>query len=83
MSQLIQPPTSPITQGDQGFPSAERRGVYRAIHQRRDIRNFRSDPIPNSVLARPDSSCPPRTFRRVHAALGLHPNPGPGPPEAG
>ena len=52
MSQLIQPPTSPITQGDQGFPSAERRGVYRAIHQRRDIRNFRSDPIPNSVLAR-------------------------------
>jgi 5,6-dimethylbenzimidazole synthase len=47
-----QPPTSPTTQGDQGFPSVERRGVYRAIHQRRDIRHFRPDPIPNSVLAR-------------------------------
>jgi 5,6-dimethylbenzimidazole synthase len=34
------------------FPKAERSGVYRAIHSRRDIRHFRSDPIPHEALAR-------------------------------
>jgi 5,6-dimethylbenzimidazole synthase len=34
------------------FPEAERRGVYRAIRTRRDIRHFRGDPIPDGALAR-------------------------------
>jgi 5,6-dimethylbenzimidazole synthase len=35
------------------FSEAERRGVYRAIHQRRDIRShFLPDPIPPAVLGR-------------------------------
>jgi 5,6-dimethylbenzimidazole synthase len=34
------------------FSQEERRGVYRAIYSRRDIRHFRSDPIPDEVLAR-------------------------------
>ncbi len=37
---------------DQSFPPEERKGVYRAIHRRRDIRHFRSDPIPDRTLAR-------------------------------
>ena len=36
----------------QCFTSEERDGVYRAIEQRRDIRDFRPDPIPDSILAR-------------------------------
>ena len=36
----------------QCFTSEERSGVYRAIQQRRDIRHFRPDPIPDSALAR-------------------------------
>lgn len=35
------------------FDDAERRGVYRAIHERRDVRSqFLPDPIPAEVLAR-------------------------------
>ena len=34
------------------FPEAERQAVYRAIHQRRDVREFRPDPIPDDALAR-------------------------------
>src|SRR3974377_1534178 len=35
------------------FSEGERRGVYRAIYERRDIRSqFVSDPVPDSVLAR-------------------------------
>src|ERR1035438_8644630 len=35
------------------FPEAERRGVYRAIHERRDIRSeFLPTPIPDRVLGR-------------------------------
>jgi 5,6-dimethylbenzimidazole synthase len=34
------------------LPSEERRGVYSAIYQRRDIRHFRPDAIPAPVLAR-------------------------------
>ncbi len=38
---------------DNRFPEAERRGVYRAIHERRDVRSqFRPEPIPDEVLAR-------------------------------
>lgn len=36
----------------EAFSSEERRGVYRAIYNRRDIRHFRGDPIPDPVLAR-------------------------------
>ena len=38
------------------FPAEERRGVYRAIRSRRDIRQFRPDAIPDQVLARIISS---------------------------
>ncbi len=34
------------------FPEIERQGVYRAIFSRRDIRQFRPDPVPDEVLAR-------------------------------
>ena len=34
------------------FPEADREAVYRAIFQRRDIRNFRPDPIPDETLSR-------------------------------
>src|SRR5580704_1773892 len=38
---------------DQTFSPAERRGVYRAIYERRDIRSqFLPDPIPSDVLGR-------------------------------
>ena len=36
----------------ESFSAEERRGLYRAIYSRRDIRHFRSDPIPDEVLAR-------------------------------
>jgi 5,6-dimethylbenzimidazole synthase len=36
-----------------GFTAEEKRGLYRAIHERRDVRaQFRPDPIPVTVLAR-------------------------------
>ncbi|MDA1129432.1 MAG: 5,6-dimethylbenzimidazole synthase [Chloroflexi bacterium] len=35
-----------------GFTPEEQRGLYRAIYSRRDIRTFKSDPIPPEVLAR-------------------------------
>jgi len=35
------------------FSAAERRGVYRAIYERRDVRsNFLPDPVPDAVLGR-------------------------------
>ncbi len=34
------------------FPVPERKAVYRAIYERRDIRHFRTDPIPDDALAR-------------------------------
>ncbi len=34
------------------FSAEQRRGLYRAIHERRDIREFRSDPVPAETLAR-------------------------------
>lgn len=34
------------------FSEAERRAVYRAIRERRDVRRFRSAPIPDNVLQR-------------------------------
>ncbi|GAC1501758.1 MAG: hypothetical protein NVS2B12_10400 [Ktedonobacteraceae bacterium] len=34
------------------FPAPWREGVYQAIYQRRDVRNFRPDPVPADVLAR-------------------------------
>ena len=41
--------TSPLPQI---FPEEERQGVYRAIYSRRDIRHFRSQPLPERTLAR-------------------------------
>lgn len=38
--------------GEREFPPEERRGVYRAIYSRRDIRHFRDEPISDQVLAR-------------------------------
>jgi len=38
--------------GIENFPDPERRAVYRAIYERRDIRHFRTDPIPDDALAR-------------------------------
>ena len=34
------------------FNQEERRGVYRAIYERRDIRQFKDDPVPPDTLAR-------------------------------
>jgi len=34
------------------FDEAERRGVYRAIHERRDIRSYRPDPVSDELLYR-------------------------------
>ena len=42
----------PVNGADYAFAEAEREAVYRAIYQRRDIRNFRSTPIPDATLAR-------------------------------
>lgn len=38
--------------GRAAFDAAARAGVYAAIYRRRDIRSFRSEPIPNAALAR-------------------------------
>jgi|GEM_PF-76436 len=42
----------PASESVNVFPSAWRRGVYEAITRRRDIRSFRSDPVPPGTLAR-------------------------------
>ncbi|MHB8383434.1 MAG: 5,6-dimethylbenzimidazole synthase, partial [Candidatus Binataceae bacterium] len=42
----------PASESVKVFPSAWRRGVYEAITRRRDIRSFRSDPVPPDTLAR-------------------------------
>jgi 5,6-dimethylbenzimidazole synthase len=42
----------PASESVNVFPSAWRRGVYEAIIRRRDIRLFRSDPVPPVTLAR-------------------------------
>ena len=34
------------------FSSEQRKGLYRAIYERRDIRDFRDEPVPSDVLAR-------------------------------
>ena len=54
---MTSPELEPSLEPDQSltpdvFPLEERRGVYRAIYARRDIRHFRSDPIPDEVVAR-------------------------------
>ncbi|MFB9866376.1 5,6-dimethylbenzimidazole synthase [Vreelandella sulfidaeris] len=42
-----------MTTGNNAFSETERRGVYRAIHERRDVRSqFLPDPIPLDVLER-------------------------------
>lgn len=41
----------PASESVNVFPSAWRRGVYEAITRRRDIRSFRSDPVPPDKLA--------------------------------
>jgi 5,6-dimethylbenzimidazole synthase len=34
------------------FAEADRQGVYRAIHQRRDVRHFRTDPVDDALVFR-------------------------------
>jgi nicotinate-nucleotide--dimethylbenzimidazole phosphoribosyltransferase len=34
------------------FSDADREAVYRAIHQRRDVRNYKPDPVPDETLTR-------------------------------
>lgn len=59
-SRAIEPPAgrqadieSPPSATPHAFDEAERRGVYRAIHERRDVRSqFLPDAIPDAVLAR-------------------------------
>jgi len=46
------PPDLPVDGASFAFPEKEREAVYRAIYQRRDIRNFRPDPISDQTLAR-------------------------------
>ncbi len=42
-----------VSRPDHAFPEAQRVGIYRAIHERRDVRSrFLPDPIPPEVLAR-------------------------------
>lgn len=42
-----------MSEHDHRFSDAERRGLYRAIHERRDVRShFRPDPLPPDVLFR-------------------------------
>lgn len=42
-----------MTTSNHRFSDVERRGLYRAIHERRDVRSqFLPDPIPSDVLAR-------------------------------
>ena len=43
---------TPANGASLAFPEAERQAVYRAIYQRRDVREFRPDPIPDETLAR-------------------------------
>ena len=53
MTYLGHEATDPPANGaGHAFAEAERQAVYRAIYQRRDIRNFRPDAIPDGVLAR-------------------------------
>lgn len=37
---------------DSGFSERERQAVYRAIYERRDVRNYRPDEVPDALLAR-------------------------------
>ncbi|HEY8744143.1 MAG TPA: 5,6-dimethylbenzimidazole synthase, partial [Chloroflexota bacterium] len=43
---------APSERTGDAFSAAALHGVYQAIFQRRDIRSFRSDPLPDDVLAR-------------------------------
>ncbi|MDS1271078.1 nicotinate-nucleotide--dimethylbenzimidazole phosphoribosyltransferase [Lipingzhangella sp. LS1_29] len=46
-------PGAASEQGQHAYPEEERRAVYRAIRERRDVRSgFRPDPIPDEVLTR-------------------------------
>jgi 5,6-dimethylbenzimidazole synthase len=46
-------PAQPFSDRAKPFPDAEKRGVYRAIHERRDVRGqFLPDPVPPEVLGR-------------------------------
>ncbi len=47
------PPDFPAAPAAKSFSEAERAAVYRAIHERRDVRGqFLPDPVPDEVLAR-------------------------------
>lgn len=44
--------STPSPAAGQGFSPEERQAVYRAIHERRDVRNYRPDPLPEPTLWR-------------------------------
>src|SRR5579864_9561587 len=46
------PPREKSTGAADALPAEWQRGVYEAIRRRRDVRVFRSDPIPDAALAR-------------------------------
>ncbi len=48
-SQGLYDPNPGVDTLPERFPAEERRGVYRAIRSRRDIRQFRPDPVPDQV----------------------------------
>jgi hypothetical protein len=62
------------------IPAELRRGLYKTIFRRRDIREFLPDPIPDEVLARVlVAAHPPRGQRGLHAALEVPDCQGPAP----
>src|SRR4051794_23107809 len=46
------PATIILMNTSDAFPEAERAALYRAIRERRDVRRFRPDPIPEEVIER-------------------------------
>ena len=50
MTQL--PPTTPSDDLPHAYPAAEIAAVYRAIHERRDMRHFVPGPLPDGMLTR-------------------------------
>ena len=62
---------------DHAFSLPERQAVYRAIHERRDMRHFSGGTVRRRVAAAPAVGRAPCAQRRLHAALALYPHPQP------
>ena len=57
--------------GDSRFSETERNAVYRAIFERRDVRNYLSGPGPRRGLGPDPRGRPPGALGGIHAALEL------------